>query len=86
MPYLIGLVTQAYDPQSHPNGVLWCDLDNDALHLGFKDDLFDRDNEAVSALPPLPSDAVMTLKAELEELADPLYLPTADGIKVGRPV
>lgn len=81
VPYLIGLVTQTYDPQSHPNGVLWCDLDNDALHLGFKDDLFDRDNEAVSALPPLPSDAVMTLKAELEELADPLYLPTADGIK-----
>jgi hypothetical protein len=90
VPYLIGLVTkpsQAYNPQSHPNGVLWCDLDNDTLHLGFKgDQIFynqnnDRDGEEIPLLPALPSEASMALKAELEEIADPLYLPTIEGIK-----
>ena len=91
VPYLIGLVTktseqQTYDPKSHPNGVLWCDLDNDTLHLGFKGDkLFysqsNQDGEEIPLLPALPSEASMALKAELEEIADPLYLPTIDGIK-----
>jgi hypothetical protein len=91
VPYLIGLVTkpsdqQIYNPQTHPNGVLWCDLDNDALHLGFKGDrLFygqnNQDAEEVPMLPALPSEASMALKAELEEIADPLYLPTVKGIK-----
>jgi len=90
VPYLIGLVTkpsQAYNPQSHPNGVLWCDLDNDTLHLGFKGDqifynqINNRDGEEIPLLPALPSEASMALKAELEEIADPLYLPTIEGIK-----
>ncbi len=91
VPYLIGLVTKpsnqnTYNPHSHPNGVLWCDLDNDALHLGFKGDrLFynqsNQSGEEVPLLPALPSEASMTLKAELEEIADPLYLPTFEGIK-----
>ena len=88
VPYLIGLVSSqhSYTPQSHPNGVLWCDLDNDALHLGFKGDMlfFNQSNqggEEVPLLPALPSEASMALKAELEEIADPLYLPTIEGIK-----
>jgi len=91
VPYLIGLVTKptnqyVYNPQTHPNGVLWCDLDNDALHLGFKGDrLFynhiNQSEEEVPLLPALPSEASMMLKAELEEIADPLYLPTFEGIK-----
>mmetsp|Transcript_18314 Transcript_18314/g.42176 ORF Transcript_18314/g.42176 Transcript_18314/m.42176 type:complete len:966 (+) Transcript_18314:38-2935(+) len=91
VPYLIGLVTkpskhQTYDPRNHPNGVLWCDLDNDTLHLGFKGDkLFynrnNQDGEEIPLIPALPSEASMALKAELEEIADPLYLPTIDGIK-----
>jgi hypothetical protein len=90
VPYLIGLVTkpsQAYNPQSHPNGVLWCDLDNDTLHLGFKGEqifynqINNRDGEEIPLLPALPSEASMALKAELEEIADPLYLPTIEGIK-----
>jgi len=89
VPYLIGLVTkaQSYNPRSHPSGVLWCDLDNDALHLGFKgEQLFynqcnNPDGEEIPMLPALPAEASMTLKAELEEIADPLYLPTVEGIK-----
>ena len=88
VPYLIGLVNkqsdqQSFNPNSHPSGVLWCDLDSDTLHLGFKgDQIFFNDNqEETPLLPALPSEASMALKAELEEIADPLYLPTIEGIK-----
>mmetsp|Transcript_25967 Transcript_25967/g.61089 ORF Transcript_25967/g.61089 Transcript_25967/m.61089 type:complete len:1004 (+) Transcript_25967:97-3108(+) len=88
VPYLIGLVTAPSNahPHKHPRGVLWCDLDNDVLHFGFKDNhqYLGNENgapEEIRRLPALPRDPSMNLKAELEEIADPLFLPTIEGIK-----
>eukprot|EP00536_Pseudo-nitzschia_multiseries_P009167 jgi/Psemu1/257909/estExt_Genewise1Plus.C_2510035 len=89
VPYLIGLVTtpSCAHPSNHPSGVLWCDLDNDVLHFGFKDgnQMHRTSNngatEEIPLLPALPRDPSMRLKVELEEIADPLFLPTVEGIK-----
>ena len=89
VPYLIGLIRnpadeRTYAPESQPSGVLWCDIDDDALHLGFKGDdtlIYQEGEDVIPLLPSLPSEAAMTLKAELEELVDPLYLPTVEGVK-----
>ena len=85
VPYLIGLPVLSTSPGSdtytldhHPLGALVCDLDSDVLHLGWDDD-----GEIHDALPALPEAASMTLKVELEEVADPLFLP-ANGCIKGR--
>ena len=51
-------------------------MDQDIIHLGYNDD-----GSFVTELPALPQAAALTLKAELEEVADPLYIPTVEGIK-----
>lgn len=77
VPYLLGLPANPIKGKlSHPVGVIWCDLDNDILHLGYNED-----GTFVEKLPALPEKAAVNLKVQLEELADPLYLPSLDGIK-----
>ena len=89
VPYLVGLVrnpadSRTYAPQSQPSNVVWCDLDADVLHLGFKGDdtlVYREGEDVLPLLPALPFEAGMALKMELEELVDPLYLPTIEGVK-----
>ena len=91
IPYLIGLVTDPTQmgPENQPSGVLWVDLDSDVLHLGFKNETqpyflrqgHEQPPEEIPLLPALPNEASMRLKVELEEIVDPLFLPTITGIK-----
>jgi hypothetical protein len=77
IPYLIGFASNPKeDKLPHPPDVIWCDLDNDILHLGYNED-----GTVVQKLPVIPERSIMRLKIHLEELADPLYLPSANGIK-----
>ena len=71
-------------PENRPVGVVFVDLDEDMLHLGW-DATSSSSAGGVSAvrprrMPDLPSDA-MKLKVELEEAADHLYLVPSCGIK-----
>ena len=74
VPFLVGVVGTSC-PQ--PNGVVVCDLDQDIVHLGWDD----HHNQAARALPQLPPTQTMTLKRELEDIADSMYLIPPCGIK-----
>jgi hypothetical protein len=68
VPFLIGLLVSTNScPQ--PEGVVVCDLDQDIIHLG------------TETLPKLPEDLVATLKKELDDVADPLFLIPPSGVK-----
>eukprot|EP00980_Cylindrotheca_fusiformis_P019932 scaffold7017_cov134-Cylindrotheca_fusiformis.AAC.27 len=71
VPFLVGVNGKC--PQ--PVGVVVCDLDEDIVHLGWDDSCKER------PLPLLPRKAVLRLKSELSEVADPLYLIPACGLK-----
>lgn len=71
VPYLVGVNGEC--PQ--PPGVVVCDLDEDMVHLGWDDCHQER------AMPLLPRKLVLKLKSELSEVADPLYLIPACGLK-----
>jgi len=77
VPYLVGMDRRYIDDDSsrRPEGVVFCDLDHDVLHLGWGDDWQAR------RLPDLPDQDVLSLKVELEELVDHLYLVPSSGIK-----
>jgi hypothetical protein len=74
VPYLVG-VDGKYLNGPRPAGVVFCDLDQDIVHLGYDDQHEPR------KMPGLPDQEVMRLSVELEELADPLYLIPSCGIK-----
>jgi DENN domain-containing protein 5 len=71
VPFLVGFVGRQC-PQ--PAGVVVCDLDQDIVHLGADDYNQSR------MVPQLPRNLVGTLKAELEDVADSLYLIPPCGI------
>lgn len=71
VPYLVGINGDCVQPE----GVVVCDLDQDVVHLGFDD----WGNER--SMPILPRNLVLQLKSELSEIADPMYLIPACGLK-----
>jgi hypothetical protein len=71
VPYLVGINGEC--PQ--PVGVVVCDLDEDMVHLGWDDRHQER------TMPLLPRKLILKLKSELSEMADPLYLIPACGLK-----
>lgn len=80
IPYLVGITMSPEAKQKkiyrQPAGVLWCDLDEDILHLGW-----DHQGRVQTSLPALPEAASMRLKDDLEKIADPLFLPPRSGCK-----
>lgn len=72
VPFLVGFAGRTC-PQ--PAGVVVCDLDQDIVHLGT-----DEYNQS-RILPQLPKPLITSLKLELEEAADILYLIPPCGIK-----
>lgn len=71
VPFLVGVNGKC--PQ--PAGVVVCDLDDDVVHLGWDD------NRQERTMPVLPRQPVLQLKSELSDVADPLYLIPACGLK-----
>ena len=74
VPFLVGVVGTLC-PQ--PNGVVVCDLDQDIVHLGWDD----QHNAGAQSLPRLPPSHAMTLKRDLEDIADSMYLIPPSGMK-----
>jgi hypothetical protein len=72
VPFLVGLVGNTC-PQ--PDGVIVCDLDQDVVQLGYDT------NHKPQPLPVLPRKLATRLKAEIEAVADPLYLIPPTGVK-----
>ncbi|KAG7341614.1 DENN AEX-3 domain containing protein [Nitzschia inconspicua] len=77
VPFLIGLLVGS-NACPQPPGVVVCDLDQDIVHLGATDDGFPSEPRK---LPQLPTVLVATLKSELDDVADPLYLIPPSGMK-----
>lgn len=77
VPFLVGLLVGS-NACPQPPGVVVCDLDQDIVHLGSTDDGFPSESRT---LPPLPNALVATLKAELDDTGDQLYLIPPCGIK-----
>ena len=74
VPFLIGVVGKSC-PQ--PDGVVVCDIDQDLVQLGW-----DHTNQKKpQRLPILPKKLSVRLKAEIESVADPLYLIPSCGVK-----
>ena len=77
IPYLVGMTIDDTTQFRPPVGVVWCNLDSDIVHLGWKDD----GSTVQATLPDVPDAASLRLLHELEPLADPWYLPPPSGLK-----
>lgn len=71
VPYLVGINGECKQPE----GVVVCDLDQDIVHLGWDDCRQER------SMPILPRNLVLQLRSALSEVADPIYLIPACGLK-----
>jgi DENN domain-containing protein 5 len=77
VPFLVGLLVCS-NACLQPPGVVVCDLDQDIVHLGSTDYEFLSEPRN---LPQLPHTLIATLKSELDDVADPLYLIPPSGMK-----
>jgi DENN domain-containing protein 5 len=75
IPFLLGISSSDLAKLRRPDGVVFVDLDNDVVHLGWDD------NFQPATVPNFPDSDVLALKVELEELVDHLYLVPSSGIK-----
>ena len=79
VPYFVGFDQRCWKKNKYrrPSGVVFVDLDEDIVHLGWNDDYTEEEN----LMPDLPDGAAMELRVLLEELTDHLFLVPACGIK-----
>lgn len=77
VPYLVGVDGKYLNDKAvqRPEGVVFVDLDEDVVHLGYDH------NSQQRRIPDLPDRDILQLKVELEELTDQLYLLPSCGIK-----
>ncbi|KAL3936827.1 MAG: hypothetical protein SGBAC_007940 [Bacillariaceae sp.] len=73
IPFLVGIHGGEFE--THPEGVVICDLDEDVVHLGSDY------NGREASMPVLPRQASLKLKSELSEIVDQMYLIPACGLK-----
>ena len=80
VPFLVGLNSKylrTTPPQNRPHGVVFVDLDEDVVHLGFDEDSDDFGRPT----PRLPKKSASKLKSALDEAGAGAYLPPPCGIK-----
>lgn len=78
-PFLLGLNSKylrSVLPSSRPHGVVFVDLDEDVVHMGFEED-----SDFGRPTPHLPKKSASKLKASLDEAGASAYLPPSCGIK-----
>jgi len=80
VPFLVGLNSKylrTTPPQNRPHGVVFVDLDEDVVHLGFEEDSSDFGRPT----PRLPKKSASKLKVALDEAGTRVYLPPPCGMK-----
>jgi DENN domain-containing protein 5 len=82
VPFLVGMNSKylkQVQPENRPVGVVFVDLDEDIVHLGWDASADGGGAVRPRRMPDLPD--AMPLKVQLEEAADHLYLVPSSGIK-----